>query len=74
MSRKVVRSLKAFYVLLIVLGVGSAFYIEFIVMGRSEEGLGLPIVQQYIQDGNYLPDVELVKEIINFLFNIVSTS
>jgi hypothetical protein len=73
MPQTIVRSFKVFYSILAILGVGCAFYLEFVVIDRTNGVSGLHIMQQYIQEGSYLPDVELVKEIIRFLFNIVST-
>jgi len=73
MVPKITRSLKVFYILLAIAGLGSAFYMEFIIIQSPDTDFSIQFMKQYIQEGKYLPDVELIKDVLSFLFSTVRT-
>jgi hypothetical protein len=73
MILKITRSLKIFYIFLTIAGLSSAFYMEFILIDGPDSDFSIQFMKQYIQEGSYLPDVELIKDVLSFLFNTVRT-
>lgn len=71
MILKISRSLKVFYILLAIAGLSSAFYMEFIIIQGPNTDFSIQFMKQYIQEGSYLPDVELIKDVLRLLFNTV---
>jgi hypothetical protein len=71
MILKISRSLKVFYILLAIAGLGSTFYMEFIIIQGPNTDFSIQFMKQYIQEGSYLPDVELIKDVLSLLFNTV---
>ena len=59
------------FIALLVVSIYCAFYLQYQTNIQSPATAEIKFVETSIQEGTYLPDVKIVKEILKNIFNIV---
>jgi len=64
-------NIKHAFAALLAVSVYCAFYLQYQINIQASPEVNIQMVESAIQEGNYLPDVKIVKEILKNIFNIV---